>query len=961
MAKKPKSAGKSKAKTPKQMRMNDLIEIILDPDQDPRDYIDYFKVEVDAHDITPTVRPNPMLVEPSQVEGDVAVKVLNGIFRWRRKNQYKARRRKWPDGLMIVSEGDSWFQYPLLLCDVIDQLYELREDYLIRGLGAAGDLVSLMRQSGEMFEAAEDYQPAFMLLSGGGNDLVGDARLSRLLPPYDGTRAPEAYIDETVSQAIGEIFAEYDQIIARMRREHPDTKLILHGYGWAIPRRRGVWLGKPLLERGVPPQELLGLGREIIRALINRFNDRLAQYQADHAGAIFHVDARPLVRDDQWYDELHPTDDGYRAVAEAFAQIIDRHRPARAAVAGAELAPGPILRSAEPLCPGQENFLVDEDLSQAMFKRLVMRRNRAIVHADGRMAGFDSYEDATERREAEHEIELVLEKIDQLPDFEPARFLADGARCSEAVCRIRVPDLGTGTGFLIAARGLIMTNNHVLPNRFIAEEALAEFGYEDGGITRRVALLPDRVFLTDKALDYTIVACAAEQVTDIPPIPLRRDPLLVTRREPVNIIQHPRGRRKEVAIRNNDVTRVKQRVLCYRTDTEPGSSGSPVLNCDWQLVALHRAGMIQGERAENQGTLASAIVADILAKRIEGIVGPGSQEVLASVPDTSPLLGFFDIAGVFEQAVEVEVPTFTGDATFADIGFWNIEQFNRSVSDQRIQAVADVMHTLNMDVFGLTEVQKEPMDRLVAAMADRGAAMGYELKDVTGGLDIAILFDKDTTHVTKRPDLADRFQPLLDERLEGKSVFPRWPMFADCAIADDEDNRVELRLIVVHLKAFGDTLSRRRRRRAGQILAQIIDTLRDEDGPPIVLGGDFNDAINTEVFAALRNKDDLIALTVDDQEENAASFIDGRQSLLDHIIVSDDVRLGSIAQDDAAIVRFDRSVRDFAETVSDHVPVVMRVIFGQESRPVRPPEAPPVRVEIPQGSAHLEIGFRRPD
>lgn len=953
----------TKLKQPKPIDFNDLVTIILDTDQDPLVYKDYFLVEQGPEDIAPLIRPNPALITPSKVEGDVGVRVLNKIFRWRRKKQFEERREKKPNGVMIVSEGDSWFQYPLVLYDVIDQLYRIRDDYLIRGLSAAGDLISLMRQSGEMFEAVEQHEPAFLLLSGGGNDLVGDARLSRLLPRYDRSRRPEDYINATVVQALDKIFKEYDQIIGRMRSEHPDTKLILHGYGWAIPRGRGTWLGKPLLERGVPPSELTRLGREIVRVLINRFNDRLATYQQDHKGVIFHVDARPLVRDDQWYDELHPTNDGYRAVAEAFAQIIDRHRPARLAVPGAELdAQGPILWSAEPLCPGEEHFLDDEDLGPEMFKRLVMRRNRAILPAEQRLSGFTSYDDKKDRKAAESEIGTTLEKVDQLPDFEPARFLADGARCAEAVCRIRIPGLGSGTGFLVSSSGLIMTNNHVLPEPAIAEEAVAEFGYEEGGVTRRVPFLPDRVFLTDPSLDYTIVACGTDGLGGVTPIPLRRNPMLVTRGEPVNIIQHPRGRRKEVALRNNDVTRVKQRVLHYRTDTEPGSSGSPVLNSDWHLVALHRAGTIRSGRAENQGTLASAIVADIMAKRIDGIVGPGSDEVLASVPDTSPLLGFFDIAGVFNQTEEVEVPTFTGNADFADIGFWNIEHFNHNISNQRLEAVADVVHRLNMDVFGLTEVQEEAMERLVAAMANRGAAMGFELKDVTGGQDIAILFDKDTTRVEKRADLAERFEPLLNERLDGKTVFPRWPMFADCTVSDDKGHAVTLRLIVAHLKAFGDSLNRRRRRRAGEILAQIIDTLRNEDSPPIVLGGDFNDAINTDVFAALRDTQGLTALTVDDQDENAASFIDGRRSLLDHIVVSNDVRLGSISQDDAAIVRLDRSVADFARQVSDHVPVVMRAIFGQEapSGLTRAPRSA-LRLDIPPGAAHLEVTFGRSD
>ena len=80
------------------------------------------------------------------------------------------------------------------------------------------------------------------------------------------------------------------------------------------------------------------------------------------------------------------------------------------------------------------------------------------------------------------------------------------------------------------------------------------------------------------------------------------------------------------------------RYLTYLTDTEPGSSGSPVLNDDWELVALHsRAEQARDEQGRpvdvdgrpatdrtpdsrrvfvaNKGIRTSAIVADLTARR----------------------------------------------------------------------------------------------------------------------------------------------------------------------------------------------------------------------------------------------------------------------------------------------------------------------------------------------------------
>jgi len=82
----------------------------------------------------------------------------------------------------------------------------------------------------------------------------------------------------------------------------------------------------------------------------------------------------------------------------------------------------------------------------------------------------------------------------------------------------------------------------------------------------------------------------------------------------LNVVQHPRGRRKEVALQSNTVTNIFNNHVRYSTDTEPGSSGSPVLNNSWDLVALHHAAGSQdsaGNWQDNQGVRADKIVADL--------------------------------------------------------------------------------------------------------------------------------------------------------------------------------------------------------------------------------------------------------------------------------------------------------------------------------------------------------------
>ncbi|MEH1781986.1 MAG: trypsin-like peptidase domain-containing protein [Nostoc sp.] len=59
---------------------------------------------------------------------------------------------------------------------------------------------------------------------------------------------------------------------------------------------------------------------------------------------------------------------------------------------------------------------------------------------------------------------------------------------------------------------------------------------------------------------------------------------------PVAIIQHPGGHLKKISIQNNFVAYADNQVLQYTTSTEPGSSGSPVFDDDFQVVGIHHSG-----------------------------------------------------------------------------------------------------------------------------------------------------------------------------------------------------------------------------------------------------------------------------------------------------------------------------------------------------------------------------------
>ena len=199
--------------------------------------------------------------------------------------------------------------------------------------------------------------------------------------------------------------------------------------------------------------------------------------------------------------------------------------------------------------------------------------------------------------------ELGFERVLGRKDFMALDYLERGTRAARSVCRIVIRSgnaiVGFGTGFLIAPRVLI-TNNHVLGSAADAAGSLAEFNFQrrlDGSPERvtSFALRPQDLFLTDTALDFSIVAVAEasnqDALSQFGFLPLLKAEGKVSISEAVSIIQHPDGQEKQLALRENEVIDLLESFIHYRTDTAPGSSGSPVFNDQWEVVALHHSGV----------------------------------------------------------------------------------------------------------------------------------------------------------------------------------------------------------------------------------------------------------------------------------------------------------------------------------------------------------------------------------
>jgi endonuclease G len=199
----------------------------------------------------------------------------------------------------------------------------------------------------------------------------------------------------------------------------------------------------------------------------------------------------------------------------------------------------------------------------------------------------------------------TFERIIEGNELQPVNYLELGMLAGRSVCRIKIIDQagvhrGWGTGFLIAPE-VLLTNNHVFPAAATARGSIAQFDVEldvfgDIKPTAAFALDPDRLFHTTAALDFAVVAVnptgrEGQKLSAYGFLPLIGSTGKVLEGEWLTLIQHPEGKRKQVCVRENRFLKRTDDVLWYSTDTLGGSSGSPVFNNDWQVVALHHMGV----------------------------------------------------------------------------------------------------------------------------------------------------------------------------------------------------------------------------------------------------------------------------------------------------------------------------------------------------------------------------------
>ncbi|MCV9963375.1 hypothetical protein OIU34_15830 [Pararhizobium sp. BT-229] len=319
--------------------------MVMDPKTPDAEIAKYLTADRDkSGPFDPYLLPDPKKVETNpETDFDVesAIRWGNAVCRWRRQEIFKDRVKQQNHKPVLVSEGDSWFQFPFLIEDVIDQL---APDFLIWSLDAAGDTCD------NMVNRQKEYMPALIaqkkngvagfLFSAAGNDVIGEDDmgkpvLAKLLKRHVAGKDAAWHIDKAeLGAVLTRLETDYLKVITTIRSDADFAKLpiFIHGYDYAIPggfagdkrhpihAKQDEWLGAPLKDKGITD---LQLQRDIIRILIDALYDFLEKIAGDTATTHIHVvNVRNALSQADWADEIHGTSAGFEKVAKRFKTAI---------------------------------------------------------------------------------------------------------------------------------------------------------------------------------------------------------------------------------------------------------------------------------------------------------------------------------------------------------------------------------------------------------------------------------------------------------------------------------------------------------------------------------------------------------------------------------------------------------------------------------------------------------------
>jgi V8-like Glu-specific endopeptidase len=200
--------------------------------------------------------------------------------------------------------------------------------------------------------------------------------------------------------------------------------------------------------------------------------------------------------------------------------------------------------------------------------------------------------------------------------------------CASIGCVVNTRGERLGTGFLVKGAALkemfgaepfFITNAHVIskgvPSAIPPEDALVTFEVESAASDKPVFYkVAEMVFTSPPAelgvrsatydnLDVTVVRLA-ELTGGYSTLPAAAALPLINAKAKAYVVGHPRGSGLQISLHDSLLLDIddEARLIHYRTPTDPGSSGSPVFNAQWEVIGVHHGGSRTAPRLHGSGT-----------------------------------------------------------------------------------------------------------------------------------------------------------------------------------------------------------------------------------------------------------------------------------------------------------------------------------------------------------------------
>lgn len=247
--------------------------------------------------------------------------------------------------IVAVAEGDSWFDYPLVL-DFLDHVQAggwinvWRESHFGHTLAQMHSSLQLDRT----LEQVTRLKPDVFLLSCGGNDIMGASGLLRqvIVPSAQRRRPSDPYLDaarleEVLRRSLLRQLGDFVKKVfaAADRAGLTDMPILIHGYDYAFPDGRslvpppldallpGPWLSPALHAGGYlksvrPRVAEVEIAVAVVRELMDAWNLALDELEREWGGRVVHVNLLGSLPDrlKHWANETHPNEVGFRIVAQ---------------------------------------------------------------------------------------------------------------------------------------------------------------------------------------------------------------------------------------------------------------------------------------------------------------------------------------------------------------------------------------------------------------------------------------------------------------------------------------------------------------------------------------------------------------------------------------------------------------------------------------------------------------------